>query len=136
MNNCQNDASDDCLDHEAAQWKAARDELANLVNYGPNWDGEGAIPIRTGLLAATLRLFQLLEPINLAPSDLYLAPDGTVVAEWHLPAESVTIVNVRVADHAEVTNRTIGKAPQFSNLPIPPIGDGPPVASSLLLSVC
>jgi hypothetical protein len=119
MNGTRTEPADACHDYIAAQWEAARDEAADLGNRGSNWDGQGALPVRPGLIEATLRLLQSLEPFNSAPADVYLASDGTVVLEWYFAQGRATIVNVREVDHAEVIIRTPGEPPQFTTLPIP-----------------
>lgn len=119
--NGQNESFDIERDFAALQWQEVRDELSNLANCGTNWDGEGAIPARPGLIEATLRLCQMLQRFdNPAPVDVYLAPDGTVILEWHPSEKCAEIINVRVSDNAEVTVRELGKKPLFLQLPIPP----------------
>ena len=121
MNGFRNAPADACHDFEAAQWEAAYDEVANLVNYEKNWDGEGAFSARPGLIDATLRLFQILDQCNSAPADVYLAPDGTIVLEWHLLRGQATIINVRATDQVEIIYRTAGQEPQFGTelIPVP-----------------
>ena len=107
-------------DTAADEWKAAYDALVNLSLLLTDWDGEGAFPPRAGLLAATYRLFQTLEKqSHVAPADVYLSADGTVVLEWHFEDGRNAIINVRVTDHAEVIRRTPNRNPEFSTIPIP-----------------
>lgn len=108
-------------DSAASQCETLRREVANLATYETNWNGEGALPARPGVVEATLRYLQSIEKYNSPPADAYLAADGTVVLEWHYPDGRVTIANIRVADRAELTHRTPGQAPRFESLPIPPI---------------
>ena len=120
MNYVRTIAVDACHDYAAAQWEAAYDELANLTVLKHDWDGEGAYPARPGLIAASFRLFQMLEEqSNPAPADVYLAPDGTVVIEWHFGVGSTRVINVRTTDRAEVIRRLPNRHPEFSTVQIP-----------------
>jgi len=131
MNGSRTGVADPCHDFTAAQWEAVRDEVSGLANLGPNWDGEGGLPAQPGLLEAALRfLCQLEEYENPPPVDAYLAPDGTIVAEWHGEGGLRIIANVRAPAEAELTYRWTGKKPVFRTAPIlPPAATVPPVPS-------
>ena len=116
-----------------SQWEPLRHEVAEFASYGTNWNGEGALPARPGVVEATLRYLQSIEKYNSPPADAYLAADGTVVLEWHYPDGRVTIANIRVADRAELTHRTPGQNPRFETLPIPP-GTAPVTTNSTAFS--
>jgi hypothetical protein len=124
MSNFHEQLSDACHDYEAALWETARDDVVSLAACGPNWDGEEALPVRPGLIEATLRFLRFAELRQYPPpSDVYLAPDGTPIVEWHFPGGCATIANVRVREWAEVTYRTNGRPPQFDKVRIPSFPD-------------
>ena len=117
----------------SAQREAVYREVAALATYEPNWNGEGALPARPGVVEATLRFLPSHELNLFLPADAYLAPDGTVILEWHFPDGRITIANIRVADRAELTHRTPGQNPRFETLPIPP-GTAPVATNSTAFS--
>jgi hypothetical protein len=101
-----------------AQWEAARDEATSLLNCGENWDGEGARAVPKKLVEATLRL---LDPKFLtdAPTDIYPAPDGTVLMEWHRANGCVHVANIRTSDRVEFVHRFPGSKPHSEVVMLP-----------------
>jgi len=113
-----NESTDAYQDTVVTPWTSVRDEIATLNVLGPNWDGEGSLPMRPGLFDAASTLCQMLEQEDAPPDDIYLGPDGSLLLEWHFEDGFITIVNVRVPDHAEVICRSPGQPPLFSTFPI------------------
>lgn len=84
-------------DYEAATaWDAARDELLALEQLAPNWDGEGADPVKPGLIPTALRLLSLARTAQFQPPlYIYATAGGTVMIEWHHGNGQASIANVR-----------------------------------------
>ena len=107
--------SDWMFDWIADRWEEAIDSVESLNDYGQNWDGEGSLPVRFGLVEATIQFLQSNRSNLPAPQDLYLAPDGTVLIEWHSEAGYATIANIREKNRVEIVYRCPGRPPLFES---------------------
>jgi len=104
-----------CDIETAMAWDAARDELLALEQLAPNWDGEGADPVKPGLIPASLRLMELAREADYPPPVyVYATADGTVMIEWHWANGRGEIANIRKAKAAEIVFREPGQKPTFS----------------------
>ena len=76
-------------------WEELLGNIANLNECRQDRDGEGALPARPELMEAAIQYLQSIRLSMSAPQDAYLAPDGTILIEWHLADGCATIANIR-----------------------------------------
>ena len=95
-------------------WESARDEIRDLDQYGPNWDGDGGERVPNELILAALHFCATLERLRfLPPTSVYPTSGGTVMLECPLSSGGVLSANIRTPNEAEVLFRGPGKAPEF-----------------------
>lgn len=98
---------------ESSDARSVSLELAALDSLPPNWDGEGALPARPGAVSSAMKYLSISGATS--PDDVYLAPDGTVVMEWHT-SDGRTVANVRDSKLVEITHRNVGKPTRFDTV--------------------
>lgn len=68
---------------EESEWRARFEDLGQIGELQPNWDGEGAdVPGRMVLLSVEALLRRMYAQQETPPSRIVATPDGTVVIEW------------------------------------------------------
>ena len=124
-----------CDIETATAWDAARDELLALAQLAIDWDGEGADPVKPGLISASLWLMEkAMEYDYPPPVYVYATADGTVMIEWHWANGRGESTNVRKPNSAEIVYREPGQKPTFEVLRFgtePELPNTAPVADSV-----
>lgn len=102
-------------------WDDARDDVRALLQLAPDWDGEGADPVRRELIAPALAFLQQMKARGFQPAEfVYATAGGTIMLEFHEPSGVVLVANIRTEREAEVITRTPGEKPAFRVVPISP----------------
>jgi hypothetical protein len=82
----------DCGPTPASAWSQVIDKLLALRGLEDDWDGQGAKAPPVALVDSAMTLAQHLRASNTRPADYVIAGvNGTVIFEWHGPAEYLEI---------------------------------------------
>ena len=98
-------------------WDQAQEHIRALLRLKPDWDGEGASPVRPDLIQSALQLTnKLIADEMAAPHDIYPLPDGNILLEWQQPDGIIQRIEIEEVGQGELMITYPDAPAQFSKL--------------------